>query len=65
MLALIGEGEKFLDAASRAITSPLLEASIIGAKHAIVNVTGGASMTLFDANDAVEYIREAVGMMVN
>ncbi|HHU28241.1 TPA: cell division protein FtsZ [bacterium] len=58
----IGEGEKkALDAASRAITSPLLEASIIGAKHAIVNVTGGASMTLFDANDAVEYIREAVG----
>lgn len=59
----IGEGEKkAVEAASRAITSPLLEASIIGAKNAIVNITGGPSMTLFDAHDAVEYIRDAVGI---
>jgi cell division protein FtsZ len=59
----VGEGEKkAVEAASRAISSPLLEASIIGAKNAIVNITGGPSMTLFDANDAVEYIRDAVGI---
>lgn len=64
--ALIGigmaQGEtKAADAAARAITSPLLEAQIRGARNAIVNVTGGNTITIYDANDAVEYIREAAG----
>jgi cell division protein FtsZ len=64
--ALIGigmaEGEnKAQEAAQKAITSPLLEAQIKGAANAIVNVTGGTSITLFDANEAVEYIRQAAG----
>ncbi len=64
--ALIGIGmaqgdNKAQEAAQKAIQSPLLEANIKGAKNAIVNVTGGASITGFDANDAVEYIREAAG----
>ena len=41
--------------------SPLLEAQISGARSAIVNVTGGASMSAYDAQEAVEYIREAAG----
>ena len=64
--ALIGIGisqgdNKAQEAAQKAIQSPLLEAQINGAKKAIVNVTGGANISIFDANDAVEYIREAAG----
>jgi cell division protein FtsZ len=58
----IGEGEnRARQAASQAVTSPLLEASIAGARNAIVNVTGGVGMRLIDANEAVEIIREAAG----
>lgn len=64
--ALIGigmaEGEnKAQEAAQKAITSPLLEAQIKGAANAIVNVTGGTSITLYDADESVEYIRQAAG----
>jgi cell division protein FtsZ len=64
--ALIGIGmasgdTKATEAATKAITSPLLEAHIRGAKKAIVNVTGGANINLLDADDAVRFIREAAG----
>lgn len=64
--ALIGIGlaqgdTKAQEAAAMAITSPLLEAQIRGARFAIVNVTGGESITLYDADAAVEFIREAAG----
>ena len=64
--ALIGLGlsqsdHKAQAAAQKAIQCPLLEAQISGAKKAIVNVTGGAGITVFDGNDAAEYIREAAG----
>lgn len=56
----IGSGkDKAIEAANKAISSPLLESSFKGAKNAIVNVTGGDTMTLFDANDAVDIIRQA------
>ncbi len=65
-LALIGIGmskseNKAIDAAEMAISSPLLEADIRGAKNAIINVTGGPSMTLYDAQDAVNTIVTAAG----
>lgn len=64
--ALIGIGmaqgeNKAEEAAQKAITSPLLEAQIAGASRAIINVTGGESITIYDSNDAVEYIRAAAG----
>lgn len=64
--ALIGIGmaqgeNKSIEAAQKAITSPLLEAQIDGARNAIVNVTGGDSISIQDASEAVEYIREAAG----
>ncbi len=64
--ALIGigmaEGENKAEiAAQKAITSPLLEAQIQGASRAIINVTGGESITIYDSNDAVEFIRSAAG----
>lgn len=48
-------------AAQRAITSPLLEAQISGAQNAIVNVTGGADTSIYDAYEVVNYITEASG----
>ncbi len=64
--ALIGigmaEGEdKARVAAEKAIQSPLLETQISGARNAIVNITGGESITLFDAEDAMALVREAAG----
>ncbi|MEG0313925.1 MAG: cell division protein FtsZ [Erysipelotrichaceae bacterium] len=64
--ALIGigmaEGENKAElAAAKAIESPLLEAKIEGTKNAIINITGGESLTLFDAEDAANYIREKTG----
>lgn len=64
--ALIGIGmasgdNKAQEAAQKAITSPLLEAQIKGARNAIVNVTGGNSFTMQEANEAVDFITEAAG----
>lgn len=62
----IGSAEnKAIEASNKAITSPLLEASFKGAKNAIVNVTGGSTMTLYDANDAVDIVRQAAGGEIN
>ena len=49
------------DAAAKAIKSPLLEAQIKGAKAAIINVTGGPNISIFDSQVAVDYVREAAG----
>ncbi len=64
--ALFGIGmadgdDKAKQAAERAVQCPLLEADIKGAKSAIINVTGGASMSAYDASEAVDYIRTAAG----
>lgn len=62
----MGKGEsKARDAATAAISSPLLEASIKGAKSAIVNITGGDGVTLNEAQEAVQYITEVAGGDVN
>ncbi|MDR1782533.1 MAG: cell division protein FtsZ [Bacilli bacterium] len=58
----LGSGDNKAEvAAKQAIASPLLEASIAGASHAIINVTGGTSVTLQDAEDAVRVIEEYAG----
>ncbi|MCS6818008.1 MAG: cell division protein FtsZ [Blastocatellia bacterium] len=56
-----GTGEnKALDAAKRAISSPLLEeASIQGARGVLINVTGGPDITLHEVNQSITLIREA------
>jgi cell division protein FtsZ len=56
-----GEG-KAAAAARSAIRSPLLEdVSISGARGVLVNITGGADLTLFDVNEASSIISEAAG----
>ena len=54
----IGVGEnRAREAAEQAISSPLLETSISGATDAIINVTGGNNLTLFEVEEANEVIR--------
>jgi len=56
-----GEGEtRALDAANRAVSSPLLEeASVKGARGVIINITGGPDFALAEVNDAASIIQEA------
>jgi cell division protein FtsZ len=49
-----------IDAAQRAISSPLLEdTSVNGARGVIINVTGGADMSLVEVNEALTIIQES------
>jgi cell division protein FtsZ len=50
-----GEG-RAVNAARSAITSPLLEASIEGARGILVNISGGPDLGLFEVNEAMEII---------
>ncbi|TCD45990.1 cell division protein FtsZ [Streptococcus sp. X16XC17] len=62
----IGSGEeRVVEAARRAIYSPLLETTIDGAEDVIVNVTGGYDMTLTEAEEASEIVHQAAGQGVN
>lgn len=54
-----GEG-RAMEAAKLAINSPLLETSINGASGIIMNVTGGADMTLHEVTEAAQVIHDAV-----
>ena len=46
-------------AAEAAIKSPLLEASIDGARGVLINVIGGKELSLFDVNEAANIVNEA------
>jgi cell division protein FtsZ len=68
--ALIGIGmgvgeDRASEAARQAVNSPLLEASISGATDAIINVTGGANLTLFEVEEAAEVIRTSANTDIN
>src|SRR5687767_581258 len=70
-MALMGTGvssgeHRAVEAAQRAISSPLLEeASIEGAKGVLINVTGGPDMTLFEVHEAASVIQEAADEEAN
>lgn len=57
----VGSGDtKAVDAAKRAISSPLLEdASVDGARCVIINVTGGNDLSLIEVNEATSIIHAA------
>ena len=60
----IGQGkgdDKALEAVKQAVASPLLETTIAGASHVIINISG--DITLMDASDAAEYVQELAGKM--
>jgi cell division protein FtsZ len=56
----VGNGdEKCTEAVKHAVTSPLLETTIEGASHVILNISGDIS--LLEANDAASYVQELAG----
>jgi cell division protein FtsZ len=62
-LMAVGEGRgdgRAVAAARSAISSPLLDVSIEGARGVLLNVTGGPDMTLAEVTEAAEAIQEAV-----
>ncbi len=59
-----GKGDdKAAEAAKMAVESPLLETTITGATHVIINVSGDISLA--DASDASDYVRNLTGDEVN
>ena len=59
-----GKGDdKALEAVKEAVSSPLLETTIAGASHVIINISG--DITLMDASDAAEYVQELAGEEAN
>jgi len=55
----VGSGEnKLVEAAKNAISSPLLETNIDGARAVLINVTGGADISIVDINEAANLIME-------
>lgn len=67
-IAHIGIGQakgddKALEAVKQAVSSPLLETTISGASHVIINISGDIS--LMDANDAASYVQEMAGENAN
>ncbi len=68
--ALMGIGRasgenRAAEAAKRAIQSPLLETSIEGARGVIMNITGGADLSLYEVNEAAEIVIAAADLEVN
>ncbi len=62
----VGNGpNRAQEAAAKAISSPLLENSITGARSAIIAITGGKNSTLYDFTDAVNHIQNAAGNDIN
>ena len=54
---------KALEAVKLAVSSPLLETSINGASHVIINMTGDIS--IYDADEAASYVQDLVGDNAN
>ncbi|UQS83789.1 cell division protein FtsZ [Bombilactobacillus thymidiniphilus] len=68
--ALMGIGtangeNRIIDATKKAISSPLLEVSIDGAKQVLLNITGGPDLSLFEAQEAANIVAEAATENVN
>ena len=69
--AMMGTGEatgekRAIEAAEAAISNPLLDdVSLKGARAALINITGGSDMTLFEVDEAANRIREEVDSDAN
>jgi cell division protein FtsZ len=56
----MGVGEnRATEAASQAISSPLLETSVDGARSILLSITGGTSLSLWEVNEAAKSVSEA------
>ncbi len=68
--ALMGIGmatgeNRATEAAKKAISSPLLETSIDGARGVLMNITGGSSLGLFEVQEAAQIVSDASDPEVN
>jgi len=68
--ALMGIGvatgeNRATDAAKKAISSPLLEISIEGAKGILMNISGGPDLSLYEVQEAADLVTEAADKNVN
>lgn len=69
--AMMGTGEatgerRAIEAAEAAISNPLLDdVSLKGARAALINITGGSDMTLFEVDEAANRIREEIDSDAN
>ena len=62
----IGKGEnRMIDAAQQAISSPMLETSIDGARAVLINITGGPDTSINDINEAAQKITAAADPEAN
>ncbi len=62
----VGTGENSLiEAAKGAISSPMLETSIDGARSVLINITGGANMSIVEINEAAQLIIQAADNEAN
>jgi cell division protein FtsZ len=56
----MGHGEKrAIDAAAQAVSSPLLETTLEGAKSILLSITGGSDLSLWEVNEAAQAVAEA------
>jgi cell division protein FtsZ len=56
----MGTGERrAIDASEAAVSSPLLETSIEGARSILLSITGGADLSLWEVNEAAKAVAEA------
>jgi cell division protein FtsZ len=56
----MGTGERrALDAAEKAVSSPLLETSMDGARSILLSITGGVDLSLWEVNEAAKAVAEA------
>ncbi|WP_182199077.1 cell division protein FtsZ [Paraliobacillus salinarum] len=53
------------EAAKKAISSPLLETSIDGAHGVLMNITGGANLSLYEVQEAADIVTSAADQEVN
>lgn len=62
----VASGEnRAVEAAKKAISSPLLETSIDGAKGVLMNISGGPSLSLFEVQEAADLVTSAADDDVN
>lgn len=62
----VSSGEnRAIEAAKKSISSPLLETSIVGAQGVLMNITGGESLSLFEAQEAADIVQDAADEDVN
>lgn len=62
----VGKGEnRMVEAAKQAISSPMLETSIDGARAVLINITGGEDMSILDINEAATLITQSADPEAN